>query len=59
MKTDRAFRLHVSEDRRKWARRRRKRLAKMGVCINAIAHGPPKKGRKKCERCIEVHKRSR
>jgi hypothetical protein len=58
-KNDRAYMLHLAAYRRRAARRRRRRLKRMKVCTNAIAHGPPAKGKNKCERCIEVHKRSR
>lgn len=39
--------------------RRRKRLAREGVCINARSHGSPVPGHVKCAACIEVHRRSR
>lgn len=39
-------------------RKRRARLIRMGVCINAISHGPPVPGKTKCQRCIEVHRAS-
>lgn len=53
------------------SKKRRDRLAELGRCINSalpddeadprgpiprIAHGPPVAGRKKCQRCIDVHK---
>lgn len=40
------------------AKSRRARLAALGVCINAISHGPPAPGKRKCERCLEVHRSS-
>lgn len=47
------------EARRPLAKRRRARLVREGVCITARSHGTPMAGHIKCERCVEVHRRSR
>ncbi len=39
-------------------RKRRARLNRSGVCINAISHGSPEPGKTKCTACLVVHRRS-
>jgi hypothetical protein len=45
--------------RRAIAKRTRARRKAEGVCINGRVHGAPVAGQIKCERCVEVHRRSR
>jgi hypothetical protein len=45
--------------RRAIAKRYRAQMKSEGACITARSHGAPMPGRVRCERCIEVHRRSR
>jgi hypothetical protein len=44
--------------KRERAMRRRARLASEGVCINGKSHPAPKDGKRKCDACLEVHRKS-
>jgi hypothetical protein len=56
---DYAMRKHVSAYRAEFARKRRQRLKRARLCINAASHGRPKRGHTKCAACVDVHRGSR
>ncbi len=54
----RAKRMLMAPRKAKHAATQRARLKAANLCITAASHGAPIPGRVRCERCIEVHRRS-